>query len=144
MIGYGVDTWCGASRITGRLSRGRTTLALALYRRLITPRGTLTGSPEAEVYGFDVASFVGRVGTDRALGALPSMIAAELRKDDRVLDAFVVVNKSIDLAGNITLDIVCHVTPQDESDDFTLTMSTASAFENLPQVLVLTGIPEAA
>lgn len=123
MIGYGVDTWCGDSRITGRLARGRTALALALYRRLITPRGTLTGSPDAEVYGFDVAGFVGRIGYDRALGALPSMIAAELSKDDRVSDVLVEVVKSVDATGDISLVITIHVTPVDESADFPLTIA---------------------
>ncbi len=142
MIGYGVDTWCGDSRVTGRLARGRTLLALALYRRLITPRGMLTGSEEAEVYGFDVASFIGRVGDERAAGALPSMIAAELRKDDRVADVLVEVLRTEDALGDVTLTLTIHVTPQDESADFALTMTSAAANDN---ALTLVGIlPEAA
>lgn len=138
-IGFGVDTWCGASRITGRLSRGNQTLALALFRRYTTTRGQLTGSPEAEVYGFDVAGFVGHVGYERAIGAIPSMMAAEGRKDDRVADVFVEVAKTVDARGDITLDIAVHVTPRDGSEDFTLTMSVSDAGA------VLTGaLPEAA
>lgn len=139
MIGYGVDTWCGDSRVTGRLSRGRTTLALALYRRLITPRGTLTGSPEAEVYGFDVAGFIGRVGYDRALGALPSMIAAELSKDDRVLDVLVQVKPSTDANGDISIAITIHFTPQDETQDFPLTLAA-----NDNALAIIGALPEAA
>ncbi len=141
-VGFGVDTWCGDSRTTGRLARGRTLLALALYRRLITPRGTLTGSPEAEVYGFDVAGFVGRIGYERALGALPSMIAAELRKDDRVADVLVEVAQSIDGLGDISLTITIHVTPQDELADFALTLSTEAANDNALEIIGV--LPEAA
>ncbi len=129
-LGYGVDTWCGASRVTGRLSRRWQTLGLALFRRLITPRGTLRGGrtpEEAAVYGFDVAGFVGRVGYARALGALPSMIAAELRKDDRVADVLVEVSKVTEPNGDIALAIVCHVTPVNEGADFDLTMSATDA-----------------
>lgn len=139
MIGYGVDTWCGDSRITGRLARGRTALALALYRRLITPRGSLTGSPEAEVYGFDVAGFIGRVGYERALGALPSMIAAELRKDDRVLDVLVEITTATDERGDISLGIKVHVTPVDETQDFPLTLAA-----NDNALAIVGALPEAA
>lgn len=138
-VGFGVDTWCGDSRITGRLARGRTALALALYRRLITPRGTLTGGPDAEIYGFDVAGFIGRVGYDRALGALPSMIAAELSKDDRVLDVLVEVVKSVDSRGDITLTITIHVTPVDEATDFPLTLAA-----NDNALAIVGALPEAA
>lgn len=88
--GYGADTWCGDSMVTGRLSRGVTHVVLALYRRLITPRGTLRpvneNSNEEELsYGFDLAQFVGAVGPELAVLIAPPQICAELQKDDRVL-----------------------------------------------------------
>jgi hypothetical protein len=91
--GYGSDTWCGDSLVTGRMSRGVKHVVLALYRRLITPRGTLRplneDSNEDELnYGFDVAQFVGAVAPEVAVLIAPSQIAAEVEKDDRVLAAY--------------------------------------------------------
>ncbi len=89
--GYGSDTWCGDKLVTGRFSRGPMHVMLALYRRLITAKGTLRPldeeSNEDELdYGFDVAKFCGAVAPEIAVLIAPAQIQAELGKDDRVLD----------------------------------------------------------
>src|SRR5688572_11853882 len=83
-MSFGVDTWAMGTRRTGRLARGTDLLAQAIFRRLTTPRGTLRGSPEADIYGLDLSQYVGDVGTTIAVAALPSLISAELSKDDRI------------------------------------------------------------
>lgn len=90
-LGYGTDTWAGDSLVTGRFSRGPTHVVLAMYRRLITPKGTLRPleeeSNEDELdYGFDVAQFCGASEPERVVLTAPGQIQAELRKDDRVQD----------------------------------------------------------
>jgi hypothetical protein len=129
--GYGADTWCTDSLVVGRLARGRTLLAQALYRRLITPRGTLRGGEEERAYGFDVAGYVGAVGYDLAIAALPGLIRGELKKDNRVLDVAASITKQVDLDGSISLEIVINVVPVDESGDFDLTLNVTSVSAEL-------------
>ena len=66
-------------------------MAHALYRRLITPRGTLRGSEAAAAYGFDVSGYVGAVGYPAARQAFSALVTGELLKDDRVLPTLEVV-----------------------------------------------------
>ena len=89
-MAYGVDTWCGDSLVTGRLSRGKQTAVLALYRRLRTPRGTLRGGEQEQNYGIDLSEYVGQVGVDTALASLPGVVAGELEKDARVAPPVIV------------------------------------------------------
>ena len=84
LAGFGSDLSCGKRLTTGRMVGGRTLLAEAIWRRLTTPRGTLSGSAEASAYGLDLAAYVGAVGERIAEAALPSIVEAELLKDDRI------------------------------------------------------------
>lgn len=123
---YGLDTWCGAGLFTGRRVRGPMVVALALYHRLITPRGTLRGVNEEEDeanYGFDLASYCGKVGYPVTIQAFPGLIRGELLKDDRVRDVDVSVTSSLDAAGRITLTVEVDVVLHDEQDSFALTLS---------------------
>jgi hypothetical protein len=123
MSGYGTDTWCGDSLVTGRLAKGVRLVALALYRRLITPRGTLVGGDDESAYGFDLASYVGAVGYPVAIAALPSIVRGELMKDERVSD--VVVETLIVQGDDGLQDIQLEVTAllSDESETFTLVLA---------------------
>jgi hypothetical protein len=89
--GYGRDLRCWDGINTGRFAQGVDLVVQALYRRLTTSRGTLRGSAEAEAFGFDIAAYLGDVGIELALVSMPSLIQAELLKDDRVLEIVVLV-----------------------------------------------------
>ena len=125
--GFGADIWCYDGLKTGRYARGKALVAQALYRRLITPRGTLRGGPEEDAYGFDVAGYLGSVGTDTAVAALPVLIGAELRKDDRVANVSVaapVVTTSTD--GTAALRLEVSVETIDDGEDFVLTVGISA------------------
>lgn len=94
----------------------------AAYRRLITPRGTLQGGDEESTYGFDVAQYVGAVGYDIALIALPGQVRGELKKDDRIseVDCVATFATAEDGTISIVLDIAC--TLSDGSGTFNLTL----------------------
>ena len=79
---YGHDLSC-TDDLTAAMVEvdGLTTLAQALYRRLITPRGGLIDDPN---YGFDASSLIDEGVTNRKLALIASQIDAELVKDERV------------------------------------------------------------
>lgn len=124
-IGFGTDTWCVDQIFTGRLASGVELVAQACYRRLTTARGTLRDGDDGQVYGTDVSDFVGLVGPDNAVGALPDVVVAEILKDDRVERADVsasVVRDSAGLASvTIEIDAVC----RDSGETFTLTLGVS-------------------
>jgi hypothetical protein len=125
MIGYGTDTWCGDSLVTGRMSRGVMTVALSQYRCLITPKGTLRGIADDEeefAWGFDVSALVGTMSSQSAVGALPGMIAAELAKDDRVYNVIATVTAAANSSGHVEYDISVTSTLVESDVSFVLTM----------------------
>lgn len=112
---------------TGRLARGSAIVIQALYRRYITPRGTLRGISDDDedlAYGFDVCAYVGAVGTDTAIMALPGIMAAEGLKDDRVASLAFTVIASTDANGDTTLLIEGSgvLVAEDEAFAFTLSV----------------------
>lgn len=124
--GYGIEAWCGDGLVTGRYSTGTMTVALALYRRLVTPRGTLLGvsdEDEEANYGFDVSSYVGKVGYATAINALPGIIGGELEKDERVRSVVVTVTTTTGEDGLMDLLIECAVLLKADNEDFTLTLA---------------------
>src|SRR5688572_6315123 len=85
--GYGIEAWCADGYVSGRFSSGPRNVALALYRRITTPRGMLGGVEDDDEelnYGLDITAYIGAVGNDTAINALPGLVAGELGKDDRV------------------------------------------------------------
>ena len=123
--GYGIEAWCADGLVTGRYSTGTNSVALALYRRLITPRGSLLGvGDEAEEanYGFDVSSYIGKVGTAVALNALPGIIRGELMKDERVQDIAITINTVTGSDGLIDLEITVDAVLFDNAERFSLTI----------------------
>lgn len=142
IAGYGVDTWCANTLVTGRLARGSRVVALAVFRRFITPRGTLhgllnddctdfVGGDEEGRYGFDLSAYVGAVGTEIALAALPAFMSAEAEKDDRVASASAEVSTVTNSAGQTSL--YCRVTGvlRDGEEVFSLTLSVSEAATTL-------------
>lgn len=122
IAGYGADVWCTDVMVTGRMARGRTLVAQALYRRLITPRGMLA---DDDTYGLDLAGYVGAVGSTVALAALPSLVRAELMKDDRVSDISVTSAVSTDAAGLVSIVLEIGVVLTDDSEQFSLTVGVS-------------------
>lgn len=124
--GYGAEIWCTDSMHTGRLARGADVVIQALYRRYITPRGTLRGISDDDedlAYGFDVSAYVGAVGSDVAIAALPGLMRAEGLKDDRVLDLSFVVTPTTGPDGLTVLLAEGSGTLHDESEDFAFTLA---------------------
>lgn len=124
--GFGSDLSCGSALHTGRIVSGKRLLSEAIIRRLSTPRGTLTGGDEERAYGIDLAGYVGAVGTDAAVAALPGVVEAELLKDDRIARVAVSVARLPVSDGVQSLEVTIDVTPADESGDFTLTLAVSA------------------
>lgn len=127
--GYGIETWALDVMQPGRYAQGVEVVVQALYRRLITPRGTLIplddeGGDEERVYGFDVAGYVGAIGYPAALQALPALVTGELLKDDRVLPTLsvkAVLSTSTD--GEDTIELFISGDLDDESGSFAFTLN---------------------
>ncbi len=126
-MSYGVDVWCADKYVSGRKASGVTLVAQALYRRLITARGTLRGGDEESAYGIDLSSYVGAVGTATALAALPGIVRGELMKDDRVTDVVVSATIAESVDRLVTITLVIDVVLADEDETFTLTLSVSEA-----------------
>lgn len=88
MADLGTDIRCGAlGRGIGKvfaLATGRTNLALAIARRLCTPRGGLFYDPD---YGFSLIMLLSSEAPRSAILAIGPAIAQEAEKDERVLSA---------------------------------------------------------
>lgn len=134
--GYGVDIWCSDSMVSGRYARGPIAVALALFRRLITPRGMLRGGEDEQAGGLDLAEYVGAVGPATALAALPGLVRGELLKDDRVLDVSVESAISQESNGDVSVVLTIDVVLQNESDRFSLTVSADTVDAELLNIVV--------
>lgn len=121
---FGKDVWATDSIRSGRLVTGVTLVAQAAYRRLITPRGTLLpfyGDDDDHDYGFDVAAYVGR-SPKNAVAALPGLIRAELKKDDRIDEVTATVSITTDgPSTRLVISIACTT----DDGPFTLVMAVA-------------------
>ncbi len=126
--GFGVEMYCLDRMRTGKYVRGRAALAQAIYRRLITPRGTLQGGDEEQIYGLDLAGFIGRTALPVVIATLPGVIAAELspEKDDRISSVAVDVTVDAPSNGLVTFTIVIRVVSADEEDEFSLTLAASA------------------
>lgn len=140
--GYGIDIWCADSLVTGRYARGKMNVVLALYRRLITPRGTLRGvgdesSNEDELsYGLDLSELIGEMDPEDAVKIVPGRIRAELLKDDRVADVLVVAYDPVYASdGTATLRFDVSGSLINEGDSFEFSVK----IENLEVSLLLGG-----
>lgn len=112
-LGLGTDISCTDDiDPTFRLVSGQRCLAEALYRRLITPRGTLLGDPE---YGFDLRGLL----NDDELSPFQvgAGVEAELRKDPRVREVLVEV-----VADAVAKSLHLTITVTDESGPFLLVL----------------------
>lgn len=127
LVGFGADLSCGMRLTTGRMVGGRTLLAEAIWRRLTTPRGTLSGGAEASAYGLDLAAYVGAVGERIAEAALPSIVEAELLKDDRIAAVSVTATAYRADDGTARIELQLVVQPASDLARFPLTLGVTSA-----------------
>lgn len=86
---YGMDLSCTDSVEVSRYVYGPELVGQALYRRLITPRGTLSGGAQEQAYGLDLSALIGANPSESLLASLPSRISNECLKDPRVSDVSV-------------------------------------------------------
>jgi hypothetical protein len=138
--GFGRDTWCTDRYVSGRYASAEEALGQALFRRLITPRGTLQGvidEDEELNYGLDLAGYVGAIGYPIAIAALPGLVDGELAKDDRVLSVATAIEQSLDTNnGEIEITLTIDVTPQEPLQDFTLTLAVSDVTAELVGITV--------
>ncbi len=130
-MSYGTDTWCTESTVVGRLAQGQQVVVQALYRRLITPRGKLRGGPEEDAYGLDISAYLGAVGTETAIAALPGLIRGEFMKDDRVVDVATRSSFATDSAGLTTIELTIDVLLEDEDEPFAFTVAVSEVTTEL-------------
>jgi hypothetical protein len=126
--GYGVEVSLTDRLVSGRLVSGRAVVVEALYRRLITPRGTLR---DDLTYGFDVSGFVGSVGYDRSGAVIAGMVVNELSKDDRVYNVTCEATLSTEANGSQILLLDVSATLQDSDEDFSLTLGVTDVTAEL-------------
>lgn len=84
MTTYGKDISCTTSLRSGQFASGVMLVAQAMFRRLTTPRGMLSGSEEEDNYGIDLTELIGQVSTQATRIALAGRIRNELMKDERL------------------------------------------------------------
>lgn len=126
--GYGVEVSLTDRLVTGRLVSGKAVVIEALYRRLITPRGSLSYDL---TYGFDVSEFVGAVGYEKAAQVIGGMVANELSKDDRVIGVTCEATLSELDDGTLTLLLDVAATLADTDEDFAFTAGVTEASTEL-------------
>jgi hypothetical protein len=122
-VSYGTDLWCYDQLQTGRLASGVELVAQAIFRRLNTARGTLRDGDEGQVYGLDLLDFVGAVGTQASVDALPDAVVAEILKDDRVATASAFASIKTSSEGLVTVLLDVSATLVEAEENFTLTLS---------------------
>jgi phage baseplate assembly protein W len=117
---FGKDTSCTTSLRTGRYASGVQLVAEACFRRLITPRGTLRGGENEANYGLDLTAYIGTTNPRSLESKLASLIAAELKKDERVdtVVAEVTATKS-----GIETTLTIEVTVETGEGPFTLNLA---------------------
>ncbi len=111
--------------VSGRLARGTVLVALALARRLDTPRGTLRENGEGVAYGLDLSAYVGAVGYPTAVAAIPGLVRGELLKDDRVSDVAVTAVIETSDAGLISITLTVDAVLSESGEAFALTLSVS-------------------
>lgn len=90
MTDFGKDIRCTDGLKTGSYSQGVRLVAEAIYRRLITRKGQLLGSPD---YGLRVADFLGADTSPGEITRATNLIKQEVLKDQRVDSVDVVVTE---------------------------------------------------
>lgn len=119
MVDYGTDLdWASDLAKNAGTVSGTKLLGQAVFRRLITPRGSAFDCPDD---GLDIQEFLSLPMTQAQLAAVPGVIRQEILKDERITGAEIALTK---LADGFDLKIRC--TPS-EGPDFELTLGVSAA-----------------
>lgn len=126
-VSYGTDLdWLDDMNPTGQLVEGFTLLGQAVYRRLITPRGSVLDSPDD---GLALEEFLHAPLTEAALAAIPGQVRQEILKDERIVGAEIDITADLfSVPRGFSLAIRC--TPS-EGPDFELVISVSEAATKL-------------
>ncbi len=120
-INYGRDLSCLNRLETGRTVTGTELVLQAIYRRLITPRGSVIDAPN---YGTNIEELLSRAYTKEGLASIPGIIRAEVLKDERVLTA--TVKARFETFPNVRLVVEIDCTSAAGPFDLTLGVSEVS------------------
>lgn len=101
---------------------GRRAIAEAIARRWTTPRGRLGYDPD---YGFDVTEYLNDDVDVRTLALIRSMMIAEAKKDERVLDVSLTITAVSGPIGAYKFE--AYIFDADGPFEFTFEASQASA-----------------
>jgi len=128
-MSYGMDLSCTDGLEVSRYVTGVELVGQALYRRLITPRGTLTGGAQEQAYGFDLPGLIGSNPTESLIASLPARIRSECLKDPRVLDVSVsvFVEKTSQVTSSLTITIEATLQSEDETFSLSILSTGVSA-----------------
>lgn len=126
--GYGSDVSLTTKLVTGRLLTGKAVVIEALFRRLITPRGSLYYDL---TFGFDASGLVGAVGYRRSAAVLGGMVENELAKDDRVINVRCEATLSTLDDGTLQLLLDVDATLVDTGEDLSFTASVTDVSTEL-------------
>ena len=126
--GYGSDVSLTTKLVTGRLLTGKAVVIEALFRRLITPRGSLYYDL---TFGFDVSGLVGAVGYRRSAAVLGGMVENELAKDDRVINVRCEATLSTLDDGTLQLLLDVDATLVETGEDLSFTASVTDVSTEL-------------
>lgn len=113
---YGTDWSCTTDldRL-GRVVSGEELMAEALVRRAITRQGSLVGAP---LYGLGLLDLLNEETSPNELQIIAARMAAEFKKDERVLDCTVTARMAADLE---TFEFEVTATSAEGPFQFTLT-----------------------
>lgn len=126
--GYGRELSTTSSTI--RYITGWRVVAEALFRRVTTRRRTIRSvrpNSDADAYGIDLADFIGSTGFQSAVNAIPGIVYAEFKKDDRVADVDTKASIVTETDGTSKILIECGTTLEDSGESFDLTFSVTAA-----------------
>ena len=108
MVDFGRDIDCTDSLRTGRYVTGTRLVAQAIYRRLITERGSLRGGEDEANYGLDLTRMIGQSTTRTSARVWEGRIRGEALKDPRVQDCVATVVAASNGVGDIwTVTVDC-------------------------------------
>lgn len=122
-VDYGQDIdWADDMSPTAELVSGVKLLSQAVYRRLITPKGSCLDSPDD---GLALEDFLHEGLTEAELAAIPGQVRQEILKDDRIIGVDIEATKTL-TDGLLGFELAITCTPS-EGPDFDLTISVSAA-----------------
>jgi hypothetical protein len=104
---YGRDTLCVDCLRTGRYVEGLQLIGQRAYHHIVTPPGTLRGSPTLRIWGLGIQRELGRTTAAGSQGRTGSRVRTELESDQQIQSAAVTVSQQLTPAKLVTWRITC-------------------------------------